>query len=176
MTSHQGTGQKRKWPWILAAGVIVLVVAGSCGATNSTNSDARPPAGVAASTTPSFRSTDTGKYGQPLKAGDVTVIAATPKKSTSQYTGSQVCSTVSYQNGGDSPVTFNPFDWKFRTTEGVEASASIPFNAKSPLRSGNLAPGGKVSGAVCSDDTISSASAVVYSPGFGLVNELSWTA
>lgn len=177
MTNHQQATRKR-WPWVVGGIALLIIIAVSCGSNTTTTPSGSSPAGLAgapASPTPSFRETDSGRYGSPLKAGDVTVVAQAPKKSTQAYLGSQVCTTVNYTNGGTSPVAFNPFDWKFRTSDGVEASASIPFNAKSPLRSGNLAPGGKVSGQVCSDDTISQASAVVYSPGFGIVNELVWS-
>lgn len=117
----------------------------------------------------------TGNYGDSLTAGGLTLTVSAPRQISNQFLGPQVCSTVTYRNTGSSSESFNPFDWKFRTSSGVESSASIPFNSDSPLRSGQLSPGGTVSGQVCADDSISSASSVVYSPGFGILHRLEWS-
>jgi hypothetical protein len=118
---------------------------------------------------------EAGNYGDPLTAGGLRLTVSAPETVSRAYLGNQVCTTVTYQNVGSSQESFNPFDWKFRTADGVESSASIPWNGDKPLRSGQLAPGGKVSGQVCGDDSITKASAVVYSPGFGILHELVWS-
>lgn len=116
----------------------------------------------------------TGSYGTPLTAGDLTVTASAPKQVSQPYLGAQMCSNVTYQNNGSTQQSYNVFDWKFRTSSGAESSANIPFNSGSPLNSGDLAPGGTVSGEVCADNTVKDAAAVVYSPGFGIMHQLTW--
>lgn len=181
----QGVGQpaptkRKKWPWIVGGLVLFIIIVASCNSGNSADTGSSGPNAPAGSPAPAAPSTEAGaktaaKYGQPLKADDLTLTVAPPKKSSNQFTGSQVCANVTYQNGGSTPQSFNLFDWKFRTSEGVEASAGIPFSGGKALNSGQLRAGGKVSGLVCSDNTVEEASEIVYQPGFGFSDPLVWS-
>ena len=60
-----------------------------------------------------------------------------------------LCSTVTYQNGGNEPASFNGvFDWKLQDPNGAIVMSGL-FGSDSALNSGQLAPGGKTTGDVC---------------------------
>lgn len=116
------------------------------------------------------------KYGEQVRAGGLTITAAAPTTISQTYLGDQVCSTVTYRNTGNTSEPFSPFDWNFRTANGVETSASIPFNAgDSALNSGDLAPGGTTTGKVCGDSQTKNVSAIVFKPGFGIMHEVTFS-
>ena len=177
--SQQKPPKKRRWPWVLGAFVALLViiaVANSGGSTTASPTAAPTvpaPAPSSGSSSSSAIQQASGNYGAQLSASDLSLTASTPKK-VSSVLGTQLCSTVSYKNTGSSSESFNVFDWKFRTAAGVESPATVAYDGSSALSSGDLQPGGTVSGSVCADSTITKASAVVYSPGFGIMHELTW--
>ena len=115
------------------------------------------------------------KFGQEATSGDLAISASAPEQVT-EFGMTQACSTVTYKNNGSSPASFNPFDWKFTTPAGVEASASIPFNAGAKaLNSGQLAPGGTTSGMICGDQQTTDVNAVKYAPSFSFSDPITWT-
>lgn len=113
------------------------------------------------------------RYGTPQTSDEMTVTVAKPKRSTNAL-GSQFCTKVTYRNTGASPHPYNLFDWKFRTAAGTETSASIPYDAGNGLNSGDLNPGGTVSGQVCGDNTVRDVAAVIYTPGLLSSSGLVW--
>jgi len=54
--------------------------------------------------------------------------------------------TVVYENGTDSEISFNVFDWSVENESGVRKDGSL--TDKESISSGNLAPGGKLEGDV----------------------------
>jgi hypothetical protein len=166
-------------------GVIVLLfiigISTSHGGSSSTSTSTAPAAsGAASAPAPSGGSSAvqqaSGTYGTALTAGDLTVVVGAPQKETQAYLGTQYCSMVAYQNNGTTPASYNLFDWNFRNSGGAQSSASIAYSNSlgTPLNSGQLAPGGAVAGVVCSDTTVKDVAAVVYSPGFGIMHQLTW--
>lgn len=118
----------------------------------------------------------TAAYGESVTAGDMVVSVDAPETHSQQYLGNQSCAHVSYRNTGTTSEPFNMFDWKFRTSNGVETSISAPFTAgDKALTSGELAPGGNVSGLVCGDLGTTNVTAVVYNPGFGVMHEVAFS-
>lgn len=187
---NKGTG---KTVWIAAAIAAVIVI----GTVNTKSDDsgrtstaAAPTATPTASPVPAAAPTASpstsapyngygmteARYGEQIEAGDLTVTAAAPTTISQEYLGKQVCSTVTYRNTGTTSEPFSMFDWNFRTANGVETSASIPFNAgDSALNSGDLAPGGTTTGKVCGDSQTKNVSAIVFKPGFGIMHEVTFT-
>ena len=104
----------------------------------------------------------------------MTVSAKRPQKITKQYLGTQYCTTVSLRNNGSGAESFSLFDWNFRTAEGVEVSASIPFNADKALNTGTLNAGGRTSGQICADSNTTDVTEIVYSPGFGVMHKVTF--
>lgn len=58
---------------------------------------------------------------------------------------------VTYANGGSEDVSFNMFDWKGQSSEGVQSGPTMLLDADDPLNSGTLVAGGTVSGMVFFD-------------------------
>lgn len=115
------------------------------------------------------------KFGQEATSGDLVLSASAPEQVT-EFGMTQACSTVTYTNNGSQPASFNPFDWKFTTPAGVEASASIPFNAGAEaLNSGQLAPGGTTSGMICGDRQTTDVNSVKFAPSFSFTDPVTWT-
>lgn len=59
-----------------------------------------------------------------------------------------VCVNVTYVNNGDSNESFNSFNWKVVDANGVETDQTFVLDGENELSSGNLQPGGTVSGNV----------------------------
>lgn len=63
------------------------------------------------------------------------------------YDGSTVTGVrVTYVNGSDKSLSFNSYDWKGESADGVRSSPTIYAEASEELNNGDLAAGGTVSG------------------------------
>lgn len=58
---------------------------------------------------------------------------------------------VTYENTGDEKQSFNLLDWKSENSSGVERSITAWSDGKTDLGSGNLKPGGTITGNVYFD-------------------------
>ncbi|MGY1713081.1 DUF4352 domain-containing protein [Geodermatophilus sp. SYSU D01106] len=78
-----------------------------------------------------------------------------------------LCGSVTMVNNSDGSASFNGlFDWKLQNPAGV-ARRTTWNGTDTPLNSGELAPGGSVTGDVCFDDTGAPGQyAVIYEPSF----------
>ena len=69
--------------------------------------------------------------------------------SLENYDGSALTAvSVTYVNNGDSEAAFNVFDWEGQDASGVLTSATFYGNSDTDLSSGNLVPGGSITGTV----------------------------
>ena len=63
------------------------------------------------------------------------------------YDGSAIVGiTVTYVNNGEETAAYNMYDWKGETSSGARENFTIYLNATDQLSSGDLAPGGSVTG------------------------------
>jgi hypothetical protein len=85
--------------------------------------------------------------GQTVERDALQISAAPLRKVKPQYGTAMVCSKITYRNTGTSEQSFNMFDWKIQDPAGVQSPATMA--QKSGLQSGQLAPGGTVTGDVC---------------------------
>lgn len=77
--------------------------------------------------------------------------------------GQNACAEVTYTNNGDEQASFQGYwDWKVRNPAGVITDPT--FTGDNDLDSGELAPGGTVSGSVCFDSTEPGEYSLVYEP------------
>nr|WP_243462948.1 DUF4352 domain-containing protein [Mesobacillus boroniphilus] len=57
--------------------------------------------------------------------------------------------TVEIENAGDENISYNPFDFKMANSQGqIVDQAFTTIDTSTALQSGELAPGGKVSGTI----------------------------
>ncbi|MBR3159192.1 MAG: DUF4190 and DUF4352 domain-containing protein [Atopobiaceae bacterium] len=84
-----------------------------------------------------------------LKSGlNLTVNSVEPFVGKYNSDDPTVCVNVTYVNNGDSNESFNTFDWKVVDANGVESSQTFVLDGEDELKSGQLQPGGTVSGNV----------------------------
>jgi hypothetical protein len=106
------------------------------------------PAGQAPPAFPGATPDDTvAQAGAPVDR-DGLVLTSTAVKAGDSTLGKTLCTTVSYTNGTDKSVSFNGFDWKLQDPNGTILTMTIG-GSDHTLNSGELAPGGKVTGDVC---------------------------
>lgn len=158
MAAQSRAYQKAMRPWwkrkrvLIPAGLLALAGIGSAAGGNDPTSAAGTLASDQSQETPAFAGAKPGDIwgpaGETLILGDLQV-EATPLDSVHQmYSGDALCSTVTYTNKGDDSATFNPLDWELQDPDG--ASLMTTFAGSTDyLRSGELRPGGSVSGDVC---------------------------
>jgi hypothetical protein len=160
--------RKAQRPWykkkrfILPLGLVVLLVfisalssGGGSGSTSSTPagsaSAGQDPAAQDAAAPPAFPgATDDDtvtQAGAPVEKDGLVLTSSAIKPGDSTF-GKTLCTSVSYNNGADKSVSFNGFDWKLQDPNGTILSMTIG-GSDNTLNSGDLAPGGKVSGDVC---------------------------
>ena len=172
--------KKKRTGLKIVLGILVAVVVIAI-ATSGGGDDAATTAAAGGGTAPAAGGSAAGSgeqnvtFGQEATSGDLVLSATVPEK-VSEFGMTQACTTVTYRNNGDQPASFNPFDWKFTTPAGVEASASIPFGAGAQaLNSGQLAPGGTTSGMICGDQQTTDVNSVKFAPTFSFSDPVTST-
>lgn len=89
--------------------------------------------------------------GQSVTADGITMTSTAIEPVTPQFGSPQLCTDVTYANGSDQPTSFNGgFDWKLQDPNGAILMNGFS-GGEDRLSSGELAPGGTVSGQVCFD-------------------------
>jgi hypothetical protein len=138
--------KRRKWPWVVGGVVLLLILISSIGGKDSSTAPTTAGGGSAAAKP---AQTD----GQPVAAGetvtsdDLQITAEPVRKVKPKYTDPQLCSKVTYRNTGQDEEFFNVIDWKIQSPDGVQQMATYALDKG--LSSGQLAPGGSVTGDVC---------------------------
>lgn len=89
------------------------------------------------------------------------------------YDGGEITRvTVTYKNNSSSAKSFYTYDWKGQDAQGAQYSEAYYSKAENELRSGELAPGGTVTGDIYFDGVLAK---VVYKQMISFNNEtISW--
>ncbi|WP_297662227.1 DUF4352 domain-containing protein [Pseudonocardia sp.] len=88
--------------------------------------------------------------GETVVKDGLSLTSSAVKAGDSTY-GKSLCTAVHYSNGTTATVSFNAFDWKMQDPDGTILSTTFGGSQKM-LDSGELEPGGNVSGDVCFDN------------------------
>ncbi|MCE3554429.1 DUF4352 domain-containing protein [Pseudonocardia sp. RS11V-5] len=145
----------------------MLILAGIFGSrgngSNSSSSDQPAAGGTSTATTQEAAAADTGPAFPGKKEGDVSVqaggtvtidglaVTSTPLRRGASTFEKTLCTTLTYANGGSRNTSFGMFDYKLQDPKGAIVNPTF-FGGGTALDSGDLAPGGKVSGDVCFED------------------------
>lgn len=78
---------------------------------------------------------------------------------------SYLVATVTYMNNGDEQVSFNPFEWEVQTPAGVVSDVAIS-GLDGALRSGELTPGGTITGNLHFEGTAPGEYRLIWKPSF----------
>lgn len=155
--------------------LIIIIVATTTGGNNTDDT-----------TTPGDSSTDTqepedtesfpgqqdgdvvGQAGATLVLGDMT-LTSTPLVAGDATLGQTVCTTVSLNNGGDETVSYNTLEWQLQSPGGAIANSTFT-GSNTLLNSGELVPGGAVTGDVCFENESGETGQfiVLYDPAMSL--------
>lgn len=91
----------------------------------------------------------TAAAGDRVTVGDLTLVVEPLEDAELPFGGgSAACSTVSYENTGTATAPYNLFDWSIQSPQGTVTSPTFA-GGDNDLGSGELVPGGQVSGRVC---------------------------
>lgn len=137
---------------LAAFGVIAGVASGGSSSTDNAPTVTGPTGGPTAETPaasfPGQQDDDTvAQAGETITADQIAYTAA-PLAAGEPFGSEQVvCSTVQLVNNGTETTSYNQFEWKLQNPGGSITSPTIA--AGNLLTSGELAPGGTVSGDVC---------------------------
>jgi hypothetical protein len=170
---------KRIWFWILAV-VLVAIIASVAGggdedATVSGSGDTTSDSGTEAPAGPTFQGQQendiTAEPGQTITVDEVAITSAPLADGDSTF-GPTLCTNVTIVNNGDDAQSFNPFDYKLQDPAGASRDTTLG-GSDTLLNSGELAPGGTVTGDVCFDNPTGAAGqyALIYAPSFSFSNE-----
>lgn len=100
--------------------------------------------------------------GDQVTVGDLTVTAQPLTAAQLPFSdGPAACSTVTYRNTGSASGPFNLFDWQMQSTAGTVVTPAFGTD-DSALGSGQLVPGGEVSGQVCFEGRAGTGSVLLY--------------
>jgi uncharacterized protein DUF4352 len=169
--------KRRKWPWVLL-GLLVFLFGGCAVLISSLGSDPAPGGSVSGEAAdpgadgpagPTFAGQQEGdtvaEAGQSITLDGVVTTATSLVEGQAVGTTPVLCSTVTIVNNGDDAASFNGgFDWKLQDPQGAARGTTLG-GSDTLLSSGELAPGGTVSGDVCFDNPTGA-------PGqYALINE-----
>ncbi len=168
---------KKVWFWLLVivAVIIVATVAGGGGDDPSVSGGSESDSATAAPAGPTFQGqTDkdtTAEPGQTITLDDVAITSSALVEGDSTF-GPTLCTNVTIVNNGQDSQSFNPFDYKLQDPAGASRDTTLG-GSDTLLNSGDLAPGGTVTGDVCFDDPTAAAGqyALIYAPPFSFSNE-----
>ena len=175
---------KKKKPilkWIfgaIAALVLLLIVAVACSGSDSNNNADSSVAPDANSDNQEVAPGQSSDPNAPLAVGQTFTtkdgLAVTVSGFTSQstdFSGQFTCANVDLANTGDKQKDFSGYwDWKIQNPAGVISNMDFS-GIEGELESGSLAPGGNVSGIVCSENTEPGTYRVIYDPTLSFSNE-----
>jgi hypothetical protein len=169
---------KRIWFILLVAIVLMFIIVQATGgddaATVSGSGDSSSDSG-AAPAGPTFQGqTDkdiTAEPGQTITVDEVAITSGPLAEGDAMF-GPTLCTNVTIVNNGDDSQSFNPFDYKLQDPAGASRDTTLG-GSDTLLNSGELAPGGTVTGDVCFDNATGAAGqyALIYAPSFSFSNE-----
>jgi hypothetical protein len=175
----------KRWWFIILALLVVLtsctIALGSTVDTGTQTSTGTPPAPevppadpAPAEPVPAAPATPVVSYPGQLDTDNVADAArttnfdnvrttATNLAATSTSFSSGLCSTVTHVNNDKDTLSFNIFEWKLQDPQGVARNISI--FGDNDLGSGELAPGGTVTGHVCFEgEAVPGQYVLIYEP------------
>jgi hypothetical protein len=179
---------KKWWFWLIAV-IIVIALAGG-GGEEETATKAEKAAETSAPAEKDEKAVETStsaeneeeappvkeefSVGEKVQLGDnVLTVTKAEKSAGSEYDQPKdgheyVVVTVVIENAGDENISYNPFDFKMSNSQGqILDQAFTTIDTNTSLQSGELAPGGKVTGTIAFEQPAGdSGLQLQYTPSF----------
>lgn len=178
-----------KWGGIILVVIIVLVIIGAMAGgdesedtsnsgseTTNSDSDSSGNDGAAGSgdETVALEESETTNFaiGEAYTTSNGTDILVSSLRASSDALGTQhTCADVTYTNNGDEQADFQGYwDWKLQNPAGVINDPTFS-SSENMLDSGELAPGGSISGAVCFEGNEPGEYQLVFEPTLSFSND-----
>jgi hypothetical protein len=174
---------KKWWVWLLAV-IIIGSLASGGGEDEATPKKLESKAkATEAASTPEKKKEEVKKeepkkdvfaVGEAVQLGKNVLTVTKVEKSngtefdTPQQGKEYVIVTVQIQNAGDQNISYNPFDFKIANSQGqIRDMGFTTVNSDTSLQSGELAPGGSVSGTIAFEEPVGDIGLQLqYSPSF----------
>lgn len=174
---------KKWWVWLLAVIIIGSIASGGGedeAAPKKVESEAKA---TEAAATPVKKKEEVKKeepkkdvfaVGEAMQLGKNVLTVTKVEKSngtefdTPQQGKEYVIVTVQIQNAGDQNISYNPFDFKMANSQGqIQDMGFTTVNSDTSLQSGELAPGGSVSGTIAFEEPVGDTGLQLqYTPSF----------
>lgn len=149
--------QKKKKKGLIAAIVVIAVIVVIAAIANLGGNDDQPQS-VNGSGNAANEQVDTSKVfgiNEPVKYKGLELsVTKVEKSSGKEYEKPKdgmeyVIVTVKYKNTGDEKISYNPYDFKMLNSKGqITDQAFTAIDSNTALSSGELAPGGEISGTI----------------------------
>lgn len=149
--------KKKKKKGLIAAVVVIAVIVVIAAIANLGGNDDQPQA-VNGSGNAANEQVDTSKVfgiNEPVKYKGLELsVTKVEKSSGKEYEKPKdgmeyVIVTVKYKNTGDEKISYNPYDFKMLNSKGqITDQAFTTIDSNTALSSGELAPGGEISGTI----------------------------
>jgi hypothetical protein len=153
---------KKWWVWLIAI-IVVFAIAGGSGEEEETTPKVKSEAAETSATDKAAKQEETKAkpakeefaVGEQVQLGDnVLTVTKVEKSAGGDFDQPKdgheyVIVTVEINNSGDENISYNPFDFKMSNSQGqIVDQAFTTVDTNTALQSGELAPGGKVSGTI----------------------------
>lgn len=116
--------------------------------------------------------------GETISQNDLAITTTPLETRQSQYSPTQLCTTITIENNSDQQQSFNMFDWQMQDPNGASQSGMPPFDSSgSGLSSGEIAPGGQTTGDICFEGdpaTMPGEYVVLYQGNIFVSDRLGW--
>lgn len=172
---------KKWWVWLIGI-FVVFAIAGGSGEEEETASKVKSDTAETSATEKTTKQEETETepakeefaVGEQVQLGDNVLTVTKVEKSVGgdfdqpKDGHEYVIVTVEINNAGDENISYNPFDFKISNSQGqIVDQAFTTVDTNTALQSGELAPGGKVSGTIAFEQPAGDTSLQLqYTPGF----------
>lgn len=179
---------KKWWFWLIAVIVVIALAGGGGEEESATKVDKAAETSASAEKDEKAVETSTSaeneeeappvkeefSVGEKVQLGDnVLTVTKAVKSAGSEYDQPKdgheyVVVTVVIENAGDENISYNPFDFKMSNSQGqILDQAFTTIDTDTSLQSGELAPGGKVTGTIAFEQPAGdSGLQLQYTPSF----------
>lgn len=172
---EQPRKKKKKWPWIVGIGAVLVIVAamnggdsddaGTDAAGIAQQAEAEPEAVVGREVEPTQEAPTDLQLGETADVGGMQATVTTARFATDFFGDTYICIDVALTNGSDRQKSFSPYDFELVKPNGVVANPAIHGLDVKTLEYADLNPGGTTDGAVCFDGAESGSYQAIYQGG-----------
>lgn len=160
-----------KWGAIIVVALIVIAILAAVFSGGDEDSDSPNGGAQNSEAAEGLEEQTEFQPGQTYTTGDGLDLTVTAFRTSSDPMGTQLsCADITYTNNGEEQASFQGYwDWKMQNPAGVITDPAL--TGENSLDSGELAPGGSVSGSVCFEGAEPGEYRLVYEPTLSFTSD-----